>query len=298
MPGNEIVLDNRRLARLLEEQGAVLPRAVRRRRVMRELVRYKPERRAVWRVAVPTREGPDRTVGLRVAPPAVVQKTSGARRDLGSVTFCPEMLAVDEQRGVLVEEWLDAEPCPPDSFEHAYDAGALLARLHAAPMAGAPSERRPQSVRELAPLFALDSSLAARASEIDDPPNDGATTWCHGDFHPDQVAKRREDGRVLLDLDLLGVGDPALSPVTHDVKELVLNGQVVEDRSRTVYASIVDDDQLAGIWRLLERGFELSDEFGEVLGLVLGGNEDTDPDVPVRGEGHTRLRMRAGSMPS
>src|SRR5690242_20260459 len=64
-------------------------------------------------------------------------------------------------------------------------------------------------------------------------------------------------------------------------------------------AAVVDDHDLARIRQRQQRFARESHELGEVLGLVLGGNQDADVgECGVSGEAHRRLRMRAGRMPS
>src|SRR5438094_3464842 len=62
-------------------------------------------------------------------------------------------------------------------------------------------------------------------------------------------------------------------------------------------AAVVDHDDLAGIRQGQEGLTGLADELGEILHLVLGGDEDAHL-WPRRacGQAHSRLRMRAGRM--
>ena len=55
-------------------------------------------------------------------------------------------------------------------------------------------------------LFAISGALEPPALPPVEP---GAPTWIHGDFHPDQVVPRRGSRDwMLMDLDLVGLGDP------------------------------------------------------------------------------------------
>ena len=101
------------------------------------------------------------------------------------------------------------ESFAPDTFDHAALAGEVLARLHrcaSVPGDLAAVERRLE-VDDLAPLFRVDASLSDRLPRLEIP-EAAQTVWCHGDFHPDQIALDPEEKAWLLDLDLLAPGDP------------------------------------------------------------------------------------------
>jgi hypothetical protein len=91
-----------------------------------------------------------------------------------------------------------------------------------------------------------------------------------------------------------GIGDAALPPMRHDPQEGILGAELVEHRPGVVTGTIVDDDDFIAESGRSERRRALADELRQVLRLVLGGNQQAHVD---RG-GHTRLRMRAGRMPS
>jgi Ser/Thr protein kinase RdoA (MazF antagonist) len=112
------------------------------------------------------------------------------------------------RQGFLLEPWLELTSFAPDSFAHAHEAGAQLARLHAlAP----PADLRPAVTGipgDIAGLLAVDGALRAFPRARPHPAPE-RLVFCHGDFHPDQVV-RLADGRwLLMDLDLLGAGDPS-----------------------------------------------------------------------------------------
>jgi aminoglycoside phosphotransferase (APT) family kinase protein len=61
---------------------------------------------------------------------------------------------------------------------------------------------------DLDELLAVDATLV-RLPRARPHPAPERRVFCHGDFHPDQVAKRADGHWILMDLDLLGAGDPA-----------------------------------------------------------------------------------------
>lgn len=234
--GLRYLLDPKRFPKLLRDSGLVEPGLVRRRRTVFELVRYKPERRAMYRVHLALRDE-RRTrfrMAVRVLPSAQVATTLALRRAFearGGGTLAPRVACAHPRHGLLVEHWLeDLETRASDDFAHAAEAGRQLARLHAIPLSAAtavdgdsgeplsdapPLELADASVEEPAQhaeLFAEDAELGRRLGAIRVPRGVGGPrprTWLHGDFHPDQVANS-PGGPLLLDLDCLTQGDPAL----------------------------------------------------------------------------------------
>jgi hypothetical protein len=223
--GTPRLLDVRRTARRLEDAGWSPPRAIRKRWVAFELLRYKPERRAVFRLDLDLRRdegGAARArLAARVLPPARAAGSAGARErlaaaGLGNALVAPRLVAADPDAGVLFESWLDAEVLAPDAFEHAVEAGRLLARLHALPASGVARSAAdldwdtllvPVGGGELErPARALRAALEKRGPV-------SRPVWTHGDFHPDQIAVPRGSAALaLLDLD-----DVALRPGAADL---------------------------------------------------------------------------------
>jgi hypothetical protein len=210
--GLPALLDRRKLGHFLTRSGVLPAGLLKKRRTEFALLRYKPERRAVYRLDLRLRSEQERqrSLAARVLPPAQAARLVEARRALAEAgaELAPAVLATNQRQGYLLEPWLALTSSAPDSFAHAREAGAVLARLHALPA--------PQGLRAVADglpgdldaLFAVDERLA-RAPRPAAHPAPGRVVFCHGDFHPDQVA-RGNDGRwLLLDLDLLGAGDPA-----------------------------------------------------------------------------------------
>jgi aminoglycoside phosphotransferase (APT) family kinase protein len=108
----------------------------------------------------------------------------------------------------MLEPWLELEELADDTFAHAHAAGAQLARLHTLT---APAELRKLPIglpNDLDELFAVDATLASlpRAPAH---PAPKARVFCHGDFHPDQVLRKKDGLWLLMDLDCLAAGDPA-----------------------------------------------------------------------------------------
>lgn len=202
-------LDLRRGARLLAPDFA---ERIRWRRSAAELVRYKPEHRAVLRLDLLLRDARgelvERRVGLRVLEPAQLVRVADRRASaLAQCDFTPRLLRTEDRTGLLFEEWLDVESCAGDDFSRAREAGALLARLHASKAPIASTDAVPPAPLALQ-HFAWDERARALAASL---PARGRSAqpcvWIHGDFHPDQLAFGRADGAArLLDLDALAAG--------------------------------------------------------------------------------------------
>ena len=211
--GLPVLLDRRKLGSLVTRSGIAPSGAVKKRRTEYTLLRYKPERRAVYRLDLRLR-GEDRArlaLAARALPPAESERVVEARTALetaGGRELAPSIAGTNLRQGFLLEPWLELEAFAPDTFVHAREAGALLARLHALVV---PADLRAVSSGfspDLDELFAVDAALA-RLPRARPHPAPERLAFCHGDFHPDQVV-RRADGRwILMDLDLLGAGDPA-----------------------------------------------------------------------------------------
>lgn len=227
------------LGPLLAHRGERLSR----RGIAAEIVRFKPERRAVAKLQLAfDREGRTerraRLLGARLLPPAEAERVARARRACapsGPPLDVPELVAADVAAGIVIEDWLDLAPreepgvdaLEPGRSERAEAAGRLAALLHRrelprdAPPSPAGCQDRdllgdqglwravdPRS-GTLERLQHLRRGLAEHAGRP------AAACWIHGDLHADQVARRTlESGAAggqwaLLDLDSLGAGDPA-----------------------------------------------------------------------------------------
>ncbi len=226
LPGLAGLRDNRRLARMLEEAHVVPARSIRRRTIEYEPLRYKPERRCVARIDMGLRS-PDvsrLTVAARIHPRAAAARIATRRRVFaaaGGEDLAPRLLAYDAQMGLLLEEWLDVSVPPSTRFDHAYDAGALVAALHRLPLPASEPERAAlrrshdahAAAADRARLFRVDPTLVAPHNRRAALVSDERSTWVHGDLHADQVGQRTRRAAhacdwSLLDLDCVGVGDP------------------------------------------------------------------------------------------
>jgi len=223
LPGVAYLLDIKRFASLVKNSGITEPGLIRRRKSEYEALRYKAERRAVFRAKLRLRdEAKTRiTLAARVLPIEEAQRIATSRKALetafdetGTEPFIPRLRGFHERYGILIEQWLDVRKAhESNDFTHAKEAGAVLARLHALPL-GADGEWLAPITQgtgaDLRPLFTLSVDLAERYQGLHEP-RPQRLTWIHGDFHPDQVATIQNGEHTftgLLDLDCLGPGDP------------------------------------------------------------------------------------------
>ena len=135
----------------------------------------------------------------------------GSIRTARGEAFVPEWL-------LTVQELLPGDPLARRA-EVASDAGALLAELHATPLAGLPpllpEHRLKQVAASVKVVTAVAPHLAGRAQallrelELAAPQlgADGLVS-AHGDFHGGQLLVQ-DDGYALIDFDLLAAGPPA-----------------------------------------------------------------------------------------
>ena len=209
------VLDLQRTCRLLAREFDLGSEKLRWRRSRAEILRYKPEHRAVLRLDLVVRDergelGP-RTTIARVLEPQAAHRAFQARTslELSGFRLGPRLIAAEERTGILFEEFLDVISGTPEDFSHAFEAGRVLADLHTRSTPSAIAAVVSDSDESLA-LFEIDDNLRVLASSLAGPQStSGRRAWVHGDFHPDQLAISRTDGTLrLLDWDNLHVGDP------------------------------------------------------------------------------------------
>lgn len=215
LPGLGKLIDPRWLARFVEEGEVVPRRTVRRRRTAFQLLRYKPEHRAVGRLDLVLRDQPRdaerRSFALRAIRSPAAGRVAATRERLHSDTGAPvpRLLLHDVDQGLLLEEWLEATPLDREDFDSPGEAGATLASLHRAepPLGVAPARlsTTASALELLGPL--LPGELTGLTPVVR---RAVAECWVHGDFHPDQLARTPHGGTVLLDLDNTGRGDPVV----------------------------------------------------------------------------------------
>lgn len=211
--GLPVLLDRKKLGNLVTRSGIAPPGSVKRRKTEYTLLRYKPERRAVYRLDLRLRgEGkPKLALAARALAPAEAARVVASRTALeaaGGRELAPPLAATNLRQGFLLEPWLALETFGGGDFGHARAAGACLARLHAL-QPPAELRRVPLGLPDdLDQLFAVDAELA-RLPRAAPHPAPRARVFCHGDFHPDQVARRTDGPWLLMDLDNLAAGDPA-----------------------------------------------------------------------------------------
>lgn len=211
--GLPVLLDKKKLGNSLPRLGILPSGLVKRRKTEYTLLRYKPERRAVYRVDLRLRSEEQKRMALaaRALPPPEAARVIESRELLsaaGGAELALPLAGTNLRQGFMLEPWLELEGLADDTFAHAHAAGAQLARLHALT---APTELRklPTGLpNDLDELFAVDAELA-RLARAPSHPAPKTRVFCHGDFHPDQVLRRKDGGWLLMDLDCLAAGDPA-----------------------------------------------------------------------------------------
>lgn len=213
LPGLPRSLDRKRATRLLEELLGLDELTLRRHSTKLELLRFKPERRAVLLLRTVQREGElEKHFILRVHPPAVAAAAARSRASCAGLAeqgLGPRLLGCEERTGTLLEERLEGEAPAPDCFEHAEQMGCLLARLHALPCPSTDARPTPpQTEKEVSDWFRFAPELQRSSLGLSDLPPPGRTTWVHGDVHPDQILIDGQGTARLIDLDGLALGDP------------------------------------------------------------------------------------------
>lgn len=163
-----------------------------------ELLRFKPERRVVWRTEGGTMKA--------LTPDAFPRAQAGA--DFGA-----KVLLADPDRALLETGWVEGTPADRahDPATH-HAIGARLAELHRTPstLPPLPPLEVPPALTDLAELL---PDLAQRIAQASDRltlalamvPRDDAT--CHGDFSADQAIVG--DSVRFIDWDRAGKGEPA-----------------------------------------------------------------------------------------
>ncbi len=186
-----------------------------------ELLRYRPERRAVFRLG-PAARG---SVVLKLARKAGFARASHAQRVLQSSEQLqlPRHVGGSERHRMLAFDWIEGRELrdslraeSPDLADIA-SVGAALAGLHAQVAQGLPERSTASSVERMRRTAALIGLLApehaSRANRLADEvtrtlemaPTVRASI--HGDFYDNQVILTR-DGIALLDLDEAALGNP------------------------------------------------------------------------------------------
>ncbi len=216
----------RSLRKVLDHEGAptrlrrIIPGHAHLHQAKPELIRYKPERRFVGRLASSGQPG----VALRLYPEqhfAAARERAWAFHDEGPL-HVPRVVGDSARYSALAHEWIEAAPLTP-LLEGSANAAAVLAGVGAA-LVGLHRQRprlremyspddHARLVRGACEVVAiLDPSLGERAHALREhlQPALAAHRWrchgIHGDLAPDQVLVA--DGRTtLLDFDRAGYGD-------------------------------------------------------------------------------------------
>jgi hypothetical protein len=200
--------DRGRTKRWLSNLEAQAGLELHRRGLHYELLRYKPERRAVIALDVDLPVGRDRAgcarLIVRTLPPAHALRSSMTRRQLDSRGQgpWPRLLGVDEEAGLLYEERLPLEPLLIGNDERLHALGACLAGLHAQPVGHDDERRTLHRAHDHIDLLARVADVGWLAGL---PAVGGVARRVHGDAHLGQLA--RSGGRfVMLDLDECSAG--------------------------------------------------------------------------------------------
>ncbi|MCP3915349.1 MAG: phosphotransferase [bacterium] len=225
LQGLERIVDKRRIARMVHASGSVGSWRVRRRKSNVRLLRYKPERRAVFELDLGLRRGEAKsqfTLAARVLPAYEALHVAGRRRMYARVgdVAGPTLVHHDPESGVLLETWLAGEPLAPDDFSSAERAGATLAAWHR-PCPGSRS-RSIEPLRSARELLELEPELAAGIESIGPRIVVAPTVWIHGDFHPDQLVEGPGRELGVLDLDAVRPGEPEEDLASWMADELML----------------------------------------------------------------------------
>lgn len=150
-------------------------------------------------------------------PRLLASQLSYAATDGAGLLLAPlsvEPVTAPDGRVLTVWPWVEVLSPDDASFPWA-EAGALLARLHARPTPPLqPHGGRARLARSIASARALDDAeasglLAGLALGLLRSWPEEAHGLVHGDFHLGQLGRLPSGRLVLLDLDDLGVGDPA-----------------------------------------------------------------------------------------
>ncbi|MFT5732448.1 MAG: hypothetical protein ACJA0P_001210 [Planctomycetota bacterium] len=201
--------DMRRTARWIDRLGVVEPWTVRLRPSVVTLRRYKHSRRAVFHVLAKLRGDNGardvREFGLRVLPMVEAGRSVERRLALASLDLpVPRCVGHDPVAGWILEEWLPGKAAERTDLSVAPHALRCAAQLHQAPVAShlAPGTQRRRAPMELLQGIAGVETLPPHLGQPLDVP---ATSWIHGDLHPDQVLIQGS-GASLLDMDALRLG--------------------------------------------------------------------------------------------
>ncbi|MBK8177596.1 MAG: phosphotransferase [Planctomycetes bacterium] len=216
------IFDRHRTTRLLHRIGALGPWVARWASSDLELVRYKPEHRAVVLLDLDLRFGHKRGeksrgfLAARVLRPDHALRVAARRRALAEVLPqgpWPVCLGGEPRTGLLFESWIAGTSVGRDDFTLGRETGGLFSVLHGAALASDLPGDDDSAAATGAPAVPWDllessASLAELARRIP-LPRGRRRCWTHGDVHPDQVLLTSGSGEPrLLDFDNLGPGDP------------------------------------------------------------------------------------------
>ena len=216
LPGAARVLDVGRFARFFEREGSMPGWRVRRKHITTDLVRYRPESRAVFHLGVKleSQRGEKQRIELgaralrRSVALRVIEQRHLFERSAEARTLAPTLCAAEARSGLLFEHWLPGTVARPGEFQAASQAGSILARLHQLPHWEGARPTKPHDAADALAWLSRDPAVE-QATPALSPIVGRPRCWVHGDFHPDQVGTDPDRERTyLLDLDRLGAGDP------------------------------------------------------------------------------------------
>jgi Ser/Thr protein kinase RdoA (MazF antagonist) len=279
------------------------------------LLRYKPERRAVFRV-----ESQNQRFLLRFYRPGGFDHARTVARLMATSpqsVRLPRLQKANEKQYALAFEWLDGIPLhtiltdetlPISMF---MTIGATLARFHAIPIppemppARIAVEADPMDIADLAPALAerverVNQTIKQRLSGYAP-----TSTLIHGDFYADQILIEGDE-ISFIDLDRTGMGDPIydIALFCAHLEREVIRGSMTTPRaaaiqrtflagySGSVNQHILDMYVAAALLRFMSEAFrqcrpawesEMEALLERAEALLDAGSEDTtSPLYPVR----------------
>ena len=205
------VLDMRRLGRMLDASGIWTGKVMRRQASSIELLRLKPEHRAVFRLDAKLKNDRQEprvpagtcTLAVRALSPKKALRVVSNRQSGPSGIF-PDLLFFDREQGVLFEDWIAGDPVAWNDFSQAASSARLLLQLHQPTPFDLPLKHSRFGALELLSRIPMLRHIVDKIPVLKQTPG---THWIHADFHADQLIRQGRNLR-LLDADCVRPGAP------------------------------------------------------------------------------------------